>query len=284
MKTARRMGIKTVAIYSEPDIASLHVKMADEAYLVGPAATSKSYLNIPNILDAIKQSGAEAVHPGYGFLSENSTFVKALDGAGVSFIGPNEQAMADMGDKIRSKGIAKEAGVNTIPGYDGVARDVAHAIEIAEEIGYPVMLKASAGGGGKGMRIAYNAKEVEVSFRLSKSEALSFFGDDRMLVEKFVEDPRHIEIQLIADKLGNAYWLPERECSIQRRNQKVIEEAPSPFIDPETRRKMGEQAVALAKKVGYYSAGTCEFLVDKNKDFYFLEMNTRLQVYATVDA
>ncbi|KAJ3220229.1 hypothetical protein HK099_004431 [Clydaea vesicula] len=244
IKTAKKMGIKTVAIYSEADSNALHVAMADEAVCVGPAATSLSYLNIPNILSAIKQTGAQAVHPGYGFLSENSVFVEELDKAKVAFIGPAESSMAKMGDKIQSKIIAKNAGVNTIPGYNGVVKDVKHAIEIANEVGYPVMIKASAGGGGKGMRIAYSDKECDEAFRLSSAE----------------------------------FWLPERECSIQRRNQKVIEEAPSPFIDAETRRKMGEQAVALAKNVGYYSAGTCEFLVDKNKDFYFLEMNTRLQV------
>ncbi|KAJ3378153.1 hypothetical protein HDU92_007612 [Lobulomyces angularis] len=278
IKTAKKMGIKTVAIYSEADSNALHVAMADEAVCVGPAATSLSYLNIPNILSAIKQTGAQAVHPGYGFLSENSVFVEELDKAKVAFIGPAESSMAKMGDKIQSKIIAKNAGVNTIPGYNGVVKDVKHAIEIANEVGYPVMIKASAGGGGKGMRIAYSDKECDEAFRLSSAEAKSFFADDRLLVEKFVEEPRHIEIQLIGDKKGNVFWLPERECSIQRRNQKVIEEAPSPFIDAETRRKMGEQAVALAKNVGYYSAGTCEFLVDKNKDFYFLEMNTRLQV------
>ncbi|KAJ2841387.1 hypothetical protein IWW36_006275, partial [Coemansia brasiliensis] len=223
-------------------------------------------------------SGAQAVHPGYGFLSENAGFVKRLDDAGIAFIGPKEYAMAAMGDKIQSKAIAKQAGVNTIPGFDGVVRDAEHAVEIAEGIGYPVMLKASAGGGGKGMRIAHSAQQVQEGFKLASDEAQSSFGDCRILVEKYIEEPRHIEIQIIADSQGNVLWLPERECSIQRRNQKVIEEAPSTHLDPETRRKMGEQAVALAKNVGYNSAGTVEFLVDKSRNFYFLEMNTRLQV------
>ncbi|KAJ1760104.1 hypothetical protein LPJ54_006140, partial [Coemansia sp. RSA 1824] len=227
---------------------------------------------------AIKASGAQAVHPGYGFLSENSGFVKRLDEAGVAFIGPKEYAMAAMGDKIQSKIIAKKAGVNTIPGYDGVVRDAEHAVEIAADIGYPVMLKASAGGGGKGMRIARTAHEVREGFKLASDEAQSSFGDNRILVERFIEEPRHIEIQIIADNNGNILWLPERECSIQRRNQKVIEEAPSTHLDAQTRRKMGEQAVALARNVGYNSAGTVEFLVDKQRNFYFLEMNTRLQV------
>ncbi|KAJ3191468.1 hypothetical protein HK101_007685 [Irineochytrium annulatum] len=278
IKTAKKMGIKTVAIYSDADANSLHVRLADEAVHVGPPPTSLSYLNIPNIIKAIKQTGAQAVHPGYGFLSENSQFVKALDEANVAFIGPSERSMFLMGDKIESKKIAEEAKVNTIPGYNGVIEDVEHAVKVAKDIGYPVMVKASAGGGGKGMRIAYDEKECREAFRLSKQEAKSSFGDDRMLVEKFIEEPRHIEIQLIGDKHGNTYYLPERECSIQRRNQKVIEEAPSVHIDMATRRAMGEQAVALAKKVGYFSAGTCEFLVDPQRNFYFLEMNTRLQV------
>ncbi|KAI9297300.1 hypothetical protein K502DRAFT_301150 [Neoconidiobolus thromboides FSU 785] len=278
IKTAKKMGIKTVAIYSDADATSLHTQSADEAINVGPAPTNKSYLNVPAILEAIKDTGAQAVHPGYGFLSENSTFVKALDEHSVSFIGPNESAMAAMGDKIQSKIIAKESGVNTIPGFNGVVRDVDHALEISREIGYPVMLKASAGGGGKGMRIAWNDEEVVSGFKLASSESLSSFGDSRLLIEKFIEDPRHIEIQILGDKHGNIVYLPERECSIQRRNQKVVEEAPSPFIDPETRKSMGEQAVALAKHVKYYSAGTVEFLVDKHRNFYFLEMNTRLQV------
>ncbi|KAJ2533717.1 hypothetical protein IWW43_002639 [Coemansia sp. RSA 1935] len=278
IRTAKRMGIKTVAIYSDADANSLFVQQADEAYRVGPAPTSQSYLNMDAILDAIKASGAQAVHPGYGFLSENSGFVKRLDEAGVAFIGPKEYAMAAMGDKIQSKIIAKKAGVNTIPGYDGVVRDAEHAVEIAADIGYPVMLKASAGGGGKGMRIARTAHEVREGFKLASDEAQSSFGDSRILVERFIEEPRHIEIQIIADNNGNILWLPERECSIQRRNQKVIEEAPSTHLDAQTRRKMGEQAVALARNVGYNSAGTVEFLVDKQRNFYFLEMNTRLQV------
>ncbi|KAL2916339.1 hypothetical protein HK105_204095 [Polyrhizophydium stewartii] len=272
------MGIKTVAIYSDADVNSLHVRLADEAVNVGPPPTSKSYLSIPNIIGAIQQTGAQAVHPGYGFLSENSHFVHALDAAGVTFIGPNEKAMAAMGDKIQSKIIAKEAKVSTIPGFNGVVEDADHAVRIANEIGYPVMVKASAGGGGKGMRIAWNDKEVKEAFKISSSEALSSFGDNRLLVEKFIEHPRHIEIQLIGDQHGNVIYLPERECSIQRRNQKVIEEAPSVHLDAATRKAMGEQAVTLAKNVGYYSAGTCEFLVDPKRNFYFLEMNTRLQV------
>ncbi|KAI8930326.1 carbamoyl-phosphate synthase L chain, ATP binding domain-containing protein [Entophlyctis helioformis] len=272
------MGIKTVAIYSDADVNSLHVRMADEAVNVGPPPTSKSYLSIPNIIGAIKQTGAQAVHPGYGFLSENSHFVHALDAEGVTFIGPKETAMAAMGDKIQSKIIAKEAKVSTIPGFNGVVENPEHAVQIAKEIGYPVMVKASAGGGGKGMRIAWNDAEVVDAFKISSSEALSSFGDNRLLVEKFIEHPRHIEIQLIGDQHGNVIYLPERECSIQRRNQKVIEEAPSVHIDAATRKAMGEQAVSLAKNVGYYSAGTCEFLVDPKRNFYFLEMNTRLQV------
>ncbi|KAJ3332907.1 hypothetical protein HDU76_012644 [Blyttiomyces sp. JEL0837] len=278
IKTAKKMGIKTVAIYSDADAHSLHVRMADEAVNVGPAPTSQSYLNVSNILGAIKQTGAQAVHPGYGFLSENFHFVKQLDEAGVTFIGPNEHAMFAMGDKIESKKIAKAAGVSTIPGFNGVVENADHAVQIANQIGYPVMVKASAGGGGKGMRIAWNDAECKDAFRLSSAEAKSSFGDDRLLVEKFIEDPRHIEIQLIGDQHGNMFYLPERECSIQRRNQKVIEEAPSVHIDAATRKAMGEQAVSLAKNVGYYSAGTCEFLVDPKRNFYFLEMNTRLQV------
>ena len=273
------MGIQTVAIYSEADVNALHVRMADEAVCVGPPPTSMSYLNIPNILKAIQQTGAQAVHPGYGFLSENSKFVHALQEIGCTFIGPAEKSMALMGDKIQSKIIAKNSQVSTIPGFNGVVENADHAVQIAKEIGYPVMVKASAGGGGKGMRIAWNDKEVKESFKISSSEALSSFGDNRLLVEKFIEHPRHIEIQLIGDQHGNTLYLPERECSIQRRNQKVIEEAPSIHIDATTRKAMGEQAVALAKEVGYYSAGTCEFLVDPKRNFYFLEMNTRLQVY-----
>ncbi|KAG0222866.1 hypothetical protein BGW41_005842 [Actinomortierella wolfii] len=278
IRTCKKMGIKTVAIHSDADVNSLHVQLADEAVNVGPAPTSQSYLNIPNILKAIKDTGAQAVHPGYGFLSENATFVKALDEAGVTFIGPSEYAMAAMGDKIQSKIIAKESKVNIIPGFNGVVRDVDHALEIARDIGYPVMLKASAGGGGKGMRIAWNDDEVRDGYKIAKQESLASFGDDRILIEKFIDNPRHIEIQIISDKHGNTLYLPERECSIQRRNQKVIEEAPSTHIDPATRKAMGEQAVMLAKHVKYSSAGTVEFLVDSQRNFYFLEMNTRLQV------
>ena len=278
IRTCRRLGIKTVAIFSEPDRYSVHVTLADEAVCVGPAASSASYLNIPNILRAVKESGAQAVHPGYGFLSENRRFQEALAEAGVKFIGPGTEAIQAMGDKISSKKIAKQAGVNIIPGYLGAINDDDELIRIAREVGYPVMIKASAGGGGKGMRIAYNDQEALDGYRLSKAEAMSSFGDDTMFVEKYIEEPRHIEIQLLADAHGNAVYLNERECSVQRRNQKVIEEAPSTFLTPETRRAMGEQAVALAKAVGYESAGTCEFLVDKHRRFYFLEMNTRLQV------
>lgn len=278
IKTAKKMGIKTVAVYSDADANSLHVRLADEAVHIGPAPSNQSYLRVDNIIKAIKQTGAQAVHPGYGFLSENFHFVEELDKAGVTFIGPNAKSMFAMGDKIESKKIAKAAKVHTIPGFNGVVENADHAVQIANQIGYPVMVKASAGGGGKGMRIAWNDKECKEVFRLCQSEAKSSFGDDRLLVEKFIEDPRHIEIQLIGDQHGNTYYLPERECSIQRRNQKVIEEAPSPHIDEATRKAMGEQAVALAKNVGYYSAGTCEFLADSKKNFYFLEMNTRLQV------
>uniref|UniRef100_A0A9J7ZV56 Propionyl-CoA carboxylase alpha chain, mitochondrial n=1 Tax=Cyprinus carpio carpio TaxID=630221 RepID=A0A9J7ZV56_CYPCA len=252
--------------------------MADEAVCVGPAPTNKSYLNMDAIMNAIKQTGAQAVHPGYGFLSENKEFAKRLAAEGVSFIGPDTHAIQAMGDKIESKLIAKAAKVNTIPGYDGVVKDAEEAVKIAGEIGYPVMIKASAGGGGKGMRIAWNDEETREGFRFSSQEAASSFGDDRLLIEKFIDNPRHIEIQVLADKHGNALWLNERECSIQRRNQKVVEEAPSTFLDPDTRRAMGEQAVSLAKAVKYSSAGTVEFLVDSKKNFYFLEMNTRLQV------
>ncbi|KAF9346150.1 hypothetical protein BGX26_002360 [Mortierella sp. AD094] len=278
IRTAKKMGIKTVAIHSDADVNSLHVQLADEAVNVGPAPTSQSYLNVPNIIKAIKETGAQAVHPGYGFLSENATFVKALDEVGVTFIGPSEDAMAAMGDKIQSKIIAKESKVNIIPGFNGVVRDVDHALEISKEIGYPVMLKASAGGGGKGMRIAWNDEEVKEGYKIAKTESMASFGDDRLLIEKFIDNPRHIEIQIISDKHGNTLYLPERECSIQRRNQKVIEEAPSTHIDEKTRKAMGEQAVMLAKHVKYSSAGTVEFLVDSARNFYFLEMNTRLQV------
>uniref|UniRef100_A0AAR2LA12 Propionyl-CoA carboxylase alpha chain, mitochondrial n=1 Tax=Pygocentrus nattereri TaxID=42514 RepID=A0AAR2LA12_PYGNA len=256
----------------------VHVKMADEAVCVGPAPTSQSYLNMDAIMEAIRQTGAQAVHPGYGFLSENKEFARRLATEGVTFIGPDTDAIQAMGDKIESKLIAKAAKVNTIPGFDGVVKDAEEAVKIAQQIGYPVMIKASAGGGGKGMRIAWNEEETREGFRFSSQEAASSFGDDRLLIEKYIDNPRHIEIQVLADKHGNALWLNERECSIQRRNQKVVEEAPSTFLDPVTRRAMGEQAVSLAKAVQYSSAGTVEFLVDSKKNFYFLEMNTRLQV------
>ncbi|XP_060144215.1 propionyl-CoA carboxylase alpha chain, mitochondrial isoform X2 [Globicephala melas] len=272
------MGIKTVAIHSDVDASSVHVKMADEAVCVGPAPTSKSYLNMDAIMEAIKKTGAQAVHPGYGFLSENKEFAKCLAAEDVIFIGPDTHAIQAMGDKIESKLLAKNAKVNTIPGFDGVVKDADEAVRIAREIGYPVMIKASAGGGGKGMRIAWDDEETRDGFRFSSQEAASSFGDDRLLIEKFIDNPRHIEVQVLGDKHGNALWLNERECSIQRRNQKVVEEAPSLFLDSETRRAMGEQAVALAKAVNYSSAGTVEFLVDSKKNFYFLEMNTRLQV------
>ncbi len=278
IKTARKMGIKTVAVYSDADRNALHVKMADEAVHIGPSPANQSYIVIDRIMDAIRQTGAEAVHPGYGFLSENMKFAEALEAEGVAFIGPPSSAIEAMGDKITSKKIAQEAGVSTVPGYMGLIADAEEAVKISNEIGYPVMIKASAGGGGKGMRIAWNDQEAREGFESSKNEAANSFGDDRIFIEKFVTQPRHIEIQVLADKHGNAVYLHERECSIQRRNQKVIEEAPSPFLDEATRKAMGEQAVALAKAVGYSSAGTVEFIVDGQKNFYFLEMNTRLQV------
>ena len=278
IKTARKMGIKTVAVYSDADRHALHVAMADEALHIGPPPANQSYIVIDKILDAIRESGAQAVHPGYGFLSENKKFAEALDAAGVAFIGPPAGAIEAMGDKITSKKIAAEARVSTVPGYMGLIADADEAVKISREIGYPVMIKASAGGGGKGMRIAWTDQEAREGFQSSKNEAASSFGDDRIFIEKFVTQPRHIEIQVLADSHGNCIYLGERECSIQRRNQKVIEEAPSPFLDPETRRAMGEQACALARAVGYASAGTVEFIVDGEKNFYFLEMNTRLQV------
>ena len=278
IKTARRMGIETVAVYSEADRDALHVEMADEAVLIGPPAAAESYLLIDKIVDACRKTGAEAVHPGYGFLSEREAFPRALEEAGIVFIGPNPGAIAAMGDKIESKKAAAKAKVSTVPGHLGVIEDEKHAVKIADEIGYPVMIKASAGGGGKGMRIAHSKSEVAEGFNLAKAEAKSSFGDDRVFIEKFIVDPRHIEIQVLGDKHGNVIYLGERECSIQRRNQKVIEEAPSPLLDETTRRKMGEQAVALAKAVNYDSAGTVEFVAGQDKSFYFLEMNTRLQV------
>jgi propionyl-CoA carboxylase alpha subunit len=278
IKTARKMGIKTVAVYSDADQEALHVEIADEAVRIGPPPAAQSYLLIDKIIDACKQTGAEAVHPGYGFLSEREAFPIALQKAGIVFIGPNPNAIAAMGDKIESKKAAARAKVSTVPGYVGEIADVNHAVKIADEIGYPVMIKASAGGGGKGMRIAWSKSEVADGFTSSRNEAKASFGDDRMFIEKFIVNPRHIEIQLIGDKHGNVIYLAERECSIQRRNQKVIEEAPSPLLDEKTRRAMGEQAVALAKAVGYDSAGTVEFVAGQDKSFFFLEMNTRLQV------
>ncbi|WP_414897817.1 acetyl-CoA carboxylase biotin carboxylase subunit [Rhodovulum sp. YEN HP10] len=278
IKTARKMGIKTVAVYSDADRHALHVQMADEAIHIGPPPANQSYIVIDRIMDAIRESGAQAVHPGYGFLSENRLFAEALEKAEVAFIGPPASAIEAMGDKITSKKLAAEAGVSTVPGYMGLIEDAAEAVKISREIGYPVMIKASAGGGGKGMRIAWNDQEAREGFQASKNEAANSFGDDRIFIEKFVTQPRHIEIQVLADTHGNCVYLHERECSIQRRNQKVIEEAPSPFLDEATRRAMGEQAVALARAVGYCSAGTVEFIVDGDRNFYFLEMNTRLQV------
>ena len=278
IKTARKMGIKTVAVYSDADRDALHVEMADEAVHIGPAAANQSYLVMDKIIEACKQTGAEAVHPGYGFLSERESFPTELKKHGIVFIGPNSKAIAAMGDKIESKTAAAAAKVSTVPGYMGVIKDAKHAVEISNQIGYPVMIKASAGGGGKGMRIAFNAKEAEEGFGLASSEAKSSFGDDRCFVEKFIENPRHIEIQVLGDKHGNVVYLGERECSIQRRNQKVLEEAPSPLLDEKTRKAMGEQAVALSKAVGYDSAGTVEFVAGQDKSFFFLEMNTRLQV------
>ena len=278
IRTAKRLGIETVAVYSDADRDALHVYMADEAVGIGPAAAAQSYLVIDKIIAAAKETGAEAIHPGYGFLSENAAFAKALEKAGIVFVGPNPKAIEAMGDKIESKKLAADAKVSTVPGYLGVIETPEEAVKIANDIGYPVMIKASAGGGGKGMRIAYSSDEVAEGFASSQSEAKSSFGDDRVFIEKFIEEPRHIEIQVLGDKHGNVIHLGERECSIQRRNQKVLEEAPSPFLDAKTRESMGAEAVALAKAVNYDSAGTVEFIVDKDKNFYFLEMNTRLQV------
>ncbi len=282
IRTARKMGIKTVAVYSDADARAKHVEMADEAVHLGPPPAGESYLLADKIIAACKQTGAQAVHPGYGFLSERTSFAQALEDAGIAFIGPPVNAIAAMGDKIESKKLAKQAGVNVVPGFLGEIDSTDHAVEIAGGIGYPVMMKASAGGGGKGMRLAYSEKDVREGFEATKREGLASFGDDRVFIEKFIESPRHIEIQLIGDKHGNIIYLNERECSIQRRHQKVVEEAPSPFVTPEMRKAMGEQAVALARAVGYFSAGTVELIVsgaDKTgKGFYFLEMNTRLQV------
>jgi propionyl-CoA carboxylase alpha chain len=278
IRTAKRLGIKTVAVYSEADADALHVRQADEAVFIGPPPATQSYLLIDRIVDACKKTGAQAVHPGYGFLSEKQEFQKALADAGITFIGPDAHAIYAMGDKIESKKLAQEAGVSTVPGHLAAIPNADEAVKIAQKVGYPVMIKASAGGGGKGMRIAYNDTEAKEGFVSATNEAKASFADDRVFIEKYVEEPRHIEIQLIGDGHGNCVYLWERECSIQRRHQKVIEEAPSPFLDEKTRKAMGEQAVALAKAVKYKSAGTVEFIVDKNRNFYFLEMNTRLQV------
>lgn len=278
IKSARNMGIKSVAVYSDVDSDALHVRMADEAVHIGPPASAQSYLQQDKILQACLNTGAQAVHPGYGFLSENGEFCRILAEAGIAFIGPSTQAIEAMGDKITSKKLAEKAGVNTIPGFTGVLRDAEHAIQIANEIGYPVMLKATAGGGGKGMRVARDDEQCRDGFLRATNEARSSFGDDRIFVEKFIDEPRHIEIQIVADSHGNIVHLNERECSLQRRHQKVIEEAPSSFLDEVTRESMGEQAIALARAVDYQSAGTVEFIVDTQRNFYFLEMNTRLQV------
>jgi propionyl-CoA carboxylase alpha chain len=278
IRTARRMGIGTVAVYSDADAEALHVREADEAVAIGPAASAQSYLNIERIVAAAKDTGSEAVHPGYGFLSENAAFARALEGAGVVFIAPGQAAIAAMGDKIESKKLALKAKVNVIPGHNDIIEDPEAAVMIARKVGYPVMIKAAAGGGGKGMRVARDDREALDGFRLARNEAQAAFADDRVFIEKFIEEPRHIEIQVLGDSHGNIVYLGERECSIQRRHQKVIEEAPSPFLDEATRRAMGAQAVALAKAVDYRSAGTVEFIVDAKRKFYFLEMNTRLQV------
>ena len=278
MRTASRMGIATVAVFSEADRDALHVEMADEAVAIGPPPATQSYLSIDRIVEACRRTGAEAVHPGYGFLSERTAFAEALQAAGIAFIGPNPQAIAAMGDKIESKRFAREASVSTVPGSLEVIEDAAHAARIAATIGFPVMIKASAGGGGKGMRIARSAAEVEEGFARARSEAASSFGDDRVFIERFIENPRHVEIQVLGDRHGNVIALGERECSIQRRNQKVLEEAPSPLLDPDTRARMSAQAVALARAVDYDSAGTVEFVAGQDRSFFFLEMNTRLQV------
>ena len=279
IKTCRRLGVKTVVVYSDADAGSMAVEMADEAVHIGPSPAAESYLVMDKIVDAVRQTGAQAVHPGFGFLSENPAFAKRLDDEGIAFIGPNAHAIEAMGDKISSKQLAADAGVSTVPGHMGLIHDTKEAVKISKEIGYPVMIKASAGGGGKGIRIAYNDKDVREGYPAVKAEATASFGDDRIFIEKFILEPRHIEIQVMGDKHGNCVYLFERECSIQRRNQKVLEEAPSPLLDEATRKKMGEQAVALAKAVNYDSAGTVEFVASgKDKSFYFLEMNTRLQV------
>ena len=278
IKTAKKMGIRTVAVYSEADEYSKHVLEADESILIGPAPAYESFLSIEKIINAIKETNSDAIHPGYGFLSENSKFVQKLSKEKIKFIGPNIEAIKIMGDKIQSKNLAIKAKVNTIPGFNDVIKDHSHASNISKDIGFPLMIKASAGGGGKGMRIVRNSKEVKDAFQLASSEAKSSFGDSRVFIEKYIEKPRHIEIQILADQFGNVIHLGERECSIQRRHQKIIEEAPSSVVSKKLRREMGEQAVALAKAVGYQSAGTVEFIVDQKNNFYFLEMNTRLQV------
>ncbi|WP_120075317.1 acetyl-CoA carboxylase biotin carboxylase subunit, partial [Aurantiacibacter odishensis] len=282
IKTAKAMGIETVAVYSDADARAPFVRQADEAVHIGPPPANESYLLADKIIAACKQTGVEAVHPGYGFLSERASFVEALEAENIAFIGPPASAIAAMGDKIESKKLAKQAGVNTVPGSEDAIDTTQEALKVSNEIGYPVMMKASAGGGGKGMRLAWNDKDVEEGFEATKREGLNSFGDDRVFIEKFIEDPRHIEIQVLGDKHGTVLYLNERECSIQRRHQKVVEEAPSPFVTPEMRRKMGEQAVALSKAVGYHSAGTVELIVSgadpTGESFYFLEMNTRLQV------
>ena len=278
IRSARKMGIATVAVYSDADARAPHVRMADERVRLGPPPASESYLNPELIIDACRATGADAVHPGYGFLSERESFARALAEAGIAFIGPPPQAIAAMGDKIQSKKLAQAAGVSVVPGFIGEISDTDHAVEIANGIGYPVMMKASAGGGGKGMRLAFSEKDVRETFDSVRREGKASFGDDRVFIEKFVESPRHIEIQVLGDQQGNILYLGERECSVQRRHQKVVEEAPSPFVTPEMRKAMGEQAVALSRAVGYYSAGTVEFIAGADRSFYFLEMNTRLQV------
>ncbi|HSV03133.1 MAG TPA: acetyl/propionyl/methylcrotonyl-CoA carboxylase subunit alpha [Phenylobacterium sp.] len=278
IKTCRRMGLATAIVYSEADADSLAVEMADEAVFIGAAPAAQSYLDSAKIIDACRRTGAEAVHPGFGFLSENATFARALEADGIVFIGPNPHAIEAMGDKIQSKKFAQKAGVSTVPGHVGEIEDVAHALTIAGEIGYPVMIKASAGGGGKGIRVAWKPRDVEEGLPAVRAEAKTSFGDDRIFIEKFIESPRHVEIQVLGDKHGHVVHLFERECSIQRRNQKVIEEAPSPLLDAKTRKAMGEQAIALARAVGYDSAGTVEFVAGQDRSFFFLEMNTRLQV------
>jgi propionyl-CoA carboxylase alpha chain len=278
MRTCKRLGVPTVAVYSQADVDALHVDLADEAVLIGPAPAAESYLVIDKIIQACKETGAEAVHPGFGFLSENAAFVEALEAAGIAFIGPPTGAIAAMGDKIESKRLAAAAGVSTVPGHMELIPDGEAAVEIARDIGYPVMIKASAGGGGKGMRIAWNDQEAVSGFASAQNEARASFGDDRIFIEKFIEEPRHIEIQVLADGHGHTVHLGERECSIQRRHQKVIEEAPSPFLDADARAAMGAQAVTLAQAVDYRSAGTVEFIADREMNFFFLEMNTRIQV------